>query len=384
MSPTSAQDPAASADRAPEVNWRVAFLLFTLAGLLRFLYFYLDDITRGMQGTLVRRVLEESTGAYAALLLFPLIVAAERRYPLSADRWRANWPAHALTYLAFSAGHTTLLALSRRVLFPLAGHGAYDYGRMPARYFMESAEDVISYTVIVGILTFMRVQRYLRDREVRAATLERDAATARLEALSARLQPHFLFNALNTISSIVYDDPVAADDLIGRLGELLRRALRTSERQEVTLEQELDTLDAYLAFVEARFGDRVRCTLDAGPECGAMGVPPLLLQPLVENAVVHGAAAEFGSTDILIRIRCDGEDLEIRIENTVAGASPADWRAGTGLGTTRDRLRLSYGARASLDTVASDGSYRVTVRLPARPMSAVVTHADVEHARVDR
>jgi hypothetical protein len=384
MSPTSGQDPAASADRAPEINWRVAFLLFTLAGLLRFLYFYLDDITRGMQGTLVRRVLEESTGAYGALLLFPLIVMAERRYPLSAGRWRANWPAHALTYVVFSAGHTTLLALSRRVLFPLAGHGVYDYGRMPARYFMESAEDVISYTVIVGILTFMRVQRYLRDREVRAATLERDAATARLEALSARLQPHFLFNALNTISSIVYDDPVAADDLIGRLGELLRRALQTSERQEVTLEQELDTLDAYLAFVEARFGDRVRCTLDAGPECGAMGVPPLLLQPLVENAVVHGAAAEFGSTDILIRIRCDGEDLEIRIENTVAGASPADWRAGTGLGTTRDRLRLSYGARASLDTVASDGSYRVTVRLPARPVSAVVAPADVEHARADR
>lgn len=381
--PTQHELPDAG-DRQPEINWRVAFLLFTLAGLLRFLYFYLDDITRGMQGTLVRRVLEESTGAYAALLLFPLIVAAERRYPLSAGRWRANWPVHALTYLAFSAGHTTLLALSRHAIFPLVSHGAYDYGRMPARYFMESAEDVISYTVIVGILTFMRVQRYLRDREVRSATLERDAATARLEALSARLQPHFLFNALNTISSIVYDDPVAADDLIGRLGELLRRALQTSERQEVTLEQELGTLDAYLAFVEARFGDRVHCTLDAGPECGAMGVPPLLLQPLVENAVVHGAAAEFGSTDIQIRIGCNGGELEILVENTVAGAPPADWRAGTGLGATRDRLRLLYGARASLDTVAADGWYRVTVRLPARAVPAGVAQSDAEHARADR
>jgi two-component system, LytTR family, sensor kinase len=371
-------------DRPPEINWRVAFVLFTLAGLLRFLYFYLDDVTRGFPGTLVRRALEESTGAYAALLLFPLIVAVERRYPLSAGRWRRSWPVHAAAYAVYTAGHTTLLALSRAAIYPLIGHGPYDYGRMPVRYFMESAEDVITYVVLAGILTFMRVQQYLRDREVRAATLERDAANARLEVLSLRLQPHFLFNALNTISSTVYDDPVAADDLIGRLGDLLRRALRTSERQEVTLDEEIETLRAYLSFVEARFGDRVHCTLDAAPACAAMGVPPLLLQPLVENAVVHGAAAEFGNTDIMIRIRCDGGDLAILIENTVVGPLPDAWRAGTGLGTTRDRLRLLYGARASLDAIAADGSYRVTVRLPARAVPAIVSEPGAEHARADR
>src|SRR5580658_3293330 len=98
-------------DRPPEINWWAAFALFTLAGLLRFLRFYLDDVTRAIPGTLARRALEESTGAYAALLLFPLIVAAERWYPLSAGRWRRNWPAHVLTYVVFSVGHTTLLAV---------------------------------------------------------------------------------------------------------------------------------------------------------------------------------------------------------------------------------------------------------------------------------
>ena len=88
---------------------------------------------------------------------------------------------------------------------------------------------------------------------------------------------------------------MAADDLIGRLGDLLRRALRTSERQEVTLDEEIETLRAYLAFVEARFGDRVRCTLDVAASCGAMAIPPLLLQPLAENAVVHGLAGHGGA-----------------------------------------------------------------------------------------
>jgi two-component system LytT family sensor kinase len=378
------QDPTDAGDRPPTINWRVAFVLFTLAGLLRFFYFYLDDITRGVPGTLVRRALEESTGAYSALLLFPLIVAAERRHPLSAGRWRRNWPVHAVAYAAYTVAHTTLMALSRSVIYPLVAHGPYDYGRMPVRYFMESAEDVITYVVIAGILTFMRVQQYLRDREVRAATLERDAANARLEVLSLRLQPHFLFNALNTISSTVYEDPVAADDLIGRLGDLLRRALRSSERQEVTLTEELETLRAYLAFVEARFGDRVRCTLDAGASCGAMGIPPLLLQPLAENAVVHGSAAEFGSTDILIRIRCENGVLEAIVENTVTQPSPEGSRAGTGLGATRDRLRLLYGTRASLEVTVDAGRFRVTIRLPARPVAAADSHTEPVHARADR
>lgn len=376
--------PSSADDRPPEINWRVAFGLFTLAGVLRFFYFYLDDVTRALHGTAVRRALEESTGAYAALLLFPLIVAVERRYPLSAGRWRRNWPAHAAAYAVYTAGHTTLMAVSRGVIYPFIGHGSYDYGRMPDRYFMEAAEDVITYVVIAGILTFMRVQQFLRDREVRTATLERDAANARLEVLSLRLQPHFLFNALNTISSTVYDDPVAADDLIGRLGDLLRRALRTSERQEVTLDEEIETLQAYLSFVEARFGDRVRCTVDVGVSCGAMGIPPLLLQPLAENAVVHGSSAEFGSTEILVRIKCDGGVLEAIVENTIAGSSSAGSPARTGLGATRDRLQLLYGARASLDTAVENGRFRVTVRIPARAVATGERLADLVHARADR
>jgi LytS/YehU family sensor histidine kinase len=237
---------------------------------------------------------------------------------------------------------------------------------------MESAQDFFSYATFLCILTLFRAQQRLRDREVRSAELERDAANARLEALSLRLQPHFLFNALNTISSTVYEDPVAADEMIGRLGDLLRQSLRTADRQEITLGEELETLRAYLTFVDARFGDRVHCRVESSPSLDAIAVPAFMLQPLVENAVHHGASAEYGVTDILVRMAQVNDRLEVLVENDVA-ISPEPERVGTGLGTTRDRLRLLYGSAAELETSSRDGRFRVTIRVPARQLAQVAT-----------
>ena len=224
---------------------------------LRFAYFYLDDLSHRIPGTLVRRLLEEGTGNVGVgASAFRIAVLLERHFPLDQGRWRTAWAVHVAGYVTYSVAHTTFLALSRALLFPALGMDSYDYGVLSTRYFMESAQDFFSYATFLGVLTLFRVQQRLRDREVRSAELERDAANARLEALSLRLQPHFLFNALNTISSTVYDDPVAADEMIGRLGDLLRQSLRTADRQEITLGEELETLRAYLTFVDARFGDR--------------------------------------------------------------------------------------------------------------------------------
>jgi two-component system, LytTR family, sensor kinase len=192
-----------------------------------------------------------------------------------------------------------------------------------------------------------------------------------LDALSLRLRPHFLFNALNTISSTVYQDPVAADDLIGRLGELLRRTLHTDGRQEIPLAEELDVLRSYQALVEARFGDRIGFTIDVEPRTTALAVPAFLLQPLVENAVHHGLTAEYDTTHVVVTASREGADLRLSVENDAPDRNVAVPREGTGLGTTRDRLRLLYGTEASLDTVVRDGRFRVTVRLPAREAPAI-------------
>src|SRR6185312_3316090 len=239
--------------------------------------------------------------------------------------------------------HTSVLALSRSALAPSLGLGPYDYGTMSVRYFMESAQDAFSYFTFIAILTLIRVSARLRANEVRAATLERDAANARLHALSLRLQPHFLFNALNTISSTVYDDPATADELIGRLGELLRASLRTGERHEISVAEELEVLQAYVSLVEARFGDRLVITTTASPGVLRLAVPAFLLQPLVENAVRHGSALEFERTTIRVDLAVRAARLELVVENDVADRESAE-RVGTGLGATRDRLRLLYGA----------------------------------------
>jgi len=183
--------------------------------------------------------------------------------------------------LAYSAVHTSLIWLCRRLLYPLFGLGHYDYGIMTARYPMEFFHDVVVYCVMVSII-------YLFDRQVRAAQLEAKLASARLENLRLQLQPHFLFNALNTISAVMYEDPRRADAMISRLSDLLRSTITDSEAQEVPLEREIATLELYLDIMRQRFEDKLRVDVEVTPEVRQALVPHLLLQTLVENSIKHG------------------------------------------------------------------------------------------------
>jgi LytS/YehU family sensor histidine kinase len=224
----------------------------------------------------------------------------------------------------------------------------------------------------MAVLTLLRAHQRLQREQLHAAALARDAAEARLEALSLRLQPHFLFNALNTISSAVYESPVVADTMIGHLGDLLRHALRTGNRPEISVAEELDVLHAYLAIVEARFGDRVQCDLAVDDGARLLAVPAFFLQPLVENAVRHGSAMEHGESRILVRIAVEGAWLRLAVENDIAAPRASRGEGGTGLRTTAHRLRLLYGDDQELVTgPSSDGRrFRVSARIPARPAPA--------------
>lgn len=380
---TTAQQPP---DTAPRLTWSGVGLAFGTIFLLRFTYVYLDDVTRALPGTFETRLIEELTGAVAALLLFPAIAWLERRKPLSAGRWRRNLSPHLAALLLYSAIHTTLMAVSRWTIFPLVGLGPYDYGILSVRYFMESPNDAIAYAVIVGVLTLVRVQHRLQWEQLRAATLARSAAEARLEALALRLQPHFLFNALNTISSMVYSDPVAADVMIGQLGDLLRHALRTGDRPEIALADEVVVLRAYLALVEARFGDRVECVLDIDPEAERLAVPSFLLQPLVENAIRHGSASVSGRGRVDVGAAIAGDMLCLVVANDLADDLPAPRSTGTGLATTSDRLRLLYGAAHRFSAGADGARFRVSIEIPARPAAREIERVtdDLPYARSHR
>jgi signal transduction histidine kinase len=362
--------------------WTVALSLFTATGTLRFAYKYFDDVARRETGTILHRLIEESTGAYTAAVLFVAVVAFVWRYPLDRPGWRTRLPAHVAALVAYSVAHTTLMFLTRTVIFRLLGMGAYDYGYMPARYVMEFGQDAISYASFVAIITLDRYYRVTRQREVRTAQLERGLAQAELRNLRLQLQPHFLFNALNTISSTMYDDPRSADRLIGQLSQLLRLSLRTSHAQEVPLREELDVLSCYLGLMTARFGSRLRMNIATMPDVSDALVPSLLLQPLVENAIRHGNASHATGGAIEVRVERLGTSLHLSVADDGPGA-PANtdiFAAGIGLSATRDRLRLLYGNGHRFVAGNHGPGFAVDILLPYRraPLAAVLSSEPVD------
>jgi signal transduction histidine kinase len=349
--------------------WAAATVFYTVNGVLLFFYHYLDDLARGEAGTRTGRFIEEMTGAWAAIPLFVALVVIAARFPIDRPGRLRHLPVHLAAMLIGSFVHTTLNWALRSALYPLAGLGGYDYGVMRVRYFMELPNDVISYLVALGLITLVRWYHAMRERELRAAGLQRDLAQARLESLRLRLQPHFLFNALNTISSVMYEDPRAADVMIGRLSDLLRLSLSTADAQEVPLADELVALNHYVALMQARFGDALRVDVDVAPTARGAMVPALLLQPLVENAVRHGGIASDGRGWIAVRVRRDDDTVHVVVADDGPGA-PAErdvLNAGTGLQATAQRLRLLYGDRQSLRAGNRPGAgFEVAITLPFR------------------
>ncbi len=264
---------------------RFALLIFGFAtafGLLEFAYRYLDVLTRQEHESPLIKLIEEITGAYSAFMWVPAVIWVTRRYPLDARHWLRNLPKHLLllTVAAFTA--TSFMWGSRVLLFPLFGLGPYDYGTMPTRYFMEFPVQAIGYIITMFIVRFY-------DAQVRATQLEKSLAQAQLHNLRLQLQPHFLFNTLNTISSVMYEDVRVADRMIARLSDLLRMSLEQGGSQEVTLEREMEFLRLYVETMKARFEERLNVQVDADADIRNALVPPLLLQPLVENSIRHGA-----------------------------------------------------------------------------------------------
>jgi LytS/YehU family sensor histidine kinase len=207
---------------------------------------------------------------------------------------------------------------------------------------------------------------YKRGQEREKQTLELTAglAQARLDALKMQIQPHFLFNALNSIAALVHKDANAADEMIGALSEFLRCTLTSSARHEVPLLEELEFVRRYLAIELVRFGDRLQCTQDAPPETFGALVPMLILQPLVENAVRHGLSAVSGPARLTIRARRENGTLRLTVSDNGPGPGEKP-EEGVGLANTRARLRELHGDAARVEIRTADG-FTVELTLPFR------------------
>jgi two-component system LytT family sensor kinase len=370
-----AADSTPSTPRVPPLprtlTWTLLFLTYTAVAILLTGYRYLDDLARQHPGTFLRRALEEGTGVYSVFILLPLVFRFARIYLFEHKGWMRLVLLHLTAAVTFSAAHTTLMALSRRILAPLIGLGPYDYGIMIYRYPMEFSNDLVGFTVLVGLYFFFLRFRLAQAQQLAAAELQTKLAQAQLVNLRLQLQPHFLFNTLNTISSVMYEDVRAADAMITQLSDLLRLTLHASRSHEIPLAEELQIARLYLDLMQKRFEHKLRITYSIDPALHNSLVPQLILQPLLENSLRHGMKPGAATMDLSIAAHRDNGTLVLQVSDTGSGlgtAIPSElFGRGVGLSNIRDRLAQLYGDTQQF-TIANrpSGGAEVTLRVPYR------------------
>ena len=239
--------------------------------------------------------------------------------------------------------------------------------------------EMMTYWAIVGLSHALLFYRESRARELRAAQLETRLVAAQLTTLQQQLHPHFLFNTLHAISSLMHKDVNAADRVLIQLSDLLRITLEHSGRQDITLDAELGALSKYLAIEQTRFADRLVVRFEIQPETLDCLVPSLLLQPLVENAIKYGVARKSGPGHVDIRARREGDKLVLEVRDDGAGLTEDALTAlqkGIGVSTTRARLQYLFGADYRFEFHRLAQGLAVVVALPWRHTSGVAQPAD--------
>lgn len=311
--------------------------------------------SRGRPVSFVLDILNEYAYWLAFAVLTPLYLWAARSWRFEAGaRWRAL-RGH-LGMIVVLGGLQVALAdvamyLLLRNFVPLTPGQVADLpGQMLRGVPYLWTTFAYKYVAIIGILLAIDYRRRWEARAVEAARLERDLAQAQLANLRAQLHPHFLFNALHSAAMLSRTDAEATHRMLVELSQLLRRSLE-QQADEVTLEQELDFTDRYLAIERVRFGDRLRVTLDADEEVLTALVPGLLLQPLVENAVRHGVMPSMGLVHLEVKARAEAGLLVLQVEDDGAGLPPGyvlGTGGGVGLTNIAARLARQYDGAASL------------------------------------
>lgn len=323
------------------------FLGATLLGLYSFGTYTTSELAERTKPDYSHLLAYEMTAFYTALLLLPALLWFMNRFPIERGNWRRRLPAHIGVTIVFGASHTLLMWGSRTLLFQLLGWGTFDYGRIGVRFLMEYQKQLIMYWFLYSVVALVSSMRKAREREVQASQLERQLAEARLNTLKMQLNPHFLFNTLNMISSYVYEDARTADRMIASLSDLLRLTLSQADRQEVALDKELEFLDAYLAIMKARFQENLQIKLEVEPATRDCLVPSLLLQPLVENFVKHCMTDFSKPGSIGISSVLNGDFVRLEVKDNGPGMAAdveSATKEGVGLSNTRQRLQQLYGA----------------------------------------
>ena len=309
-------------------------------------------------------VWEGTSCAVASALVWLLWRKLPKQDVYLVQPWR--WCALPLALLLPTAlAFVSIVYALRHALYAMAG-SVYQHGPWLQVFVYETIKFSMFYLLFMAALFGIRSYVAFSALQLREAQLHAAARDAQLTQLAQQIEPHFLFNALNTIAATIHTDAALADSLITRLAGLLRTATNVAHAPQVTLDEELRLLDHYAAIMCARFGERVCLTMEVAPLSRDCVVPVLILQPLLENAFRHGVERHVGAATITVRTVLADEVLTLEVIDNL-GKLDADHDASNGVGLTnlRQRLALAYGDKASIALQAREGGGVIArVKLP--------------------
>ena len=353
--------------------WLTIFGGWTLFGAFFSCQVYLNYLYLGRHEPLWRVLGAWFLCSYLWALITPFIIGIARRFPIEKGNLLPRIAVHLLFGSLFSLlqlgfytfGHHFLIGNPSKPFVPLES--------LKNIFVAEFHFNLLLYLTVVGLYQALDYYRRFREREQRAAQLELEAAQletqlarAQLDALKMQLHPHFLFNTLNTISVLMKDDVRAANQMLVRLSELLRIALKSTNTNEVSLRQELEFLRSYLEIEQTRFQDRLKIKIEAAPDTLEARVPNLILQPLVENAIRHAVAPRADET--LVEIYAERQNGHLRLIVRDDGDGIGEQRSesnGIGLANTRARLEKLYGAAQTFELSEGETSgLQISITIP--------------------
>ena len=319
------------------------------------------------------------------LLLYPvLLLCVELSMRIGWRPWPQRAPLQAVLALVFALLASPLLGISEHLLGDSMQMSQADdrmnmpwqgpQSELPLRI-ASATSFLLTYGFALALVSGFSLYQRFRDSELRRAALERAWNAARLAALRMQLSPHTLFNLLHTIRGQIAWDPEAAQHMIVQLGDLLRRLLAAGEVEFTPLSSEFEFAGLYLGLQQQRFADRLSLSLPDPLALPRAWVPSLILQPLIENAVVHGLAGHSGAVTISIEAHADAQQLRLTVRNSF-GAEGAAGRGGIGLRNVRERLAVHFAERGSLSTQAEQpGVWAAVIRMPLLREPAAATGA---------
>ena len=348
------------------LQWALIFAAWTLIVLTFSVQAYVFAVARGRPDNFWHEFLIASSDWYIWAALTPLVLFFCRRFRITSDNWIPTVVMHLIAGIAISFLQLAIQVRLNYILIP-----GYKMTYWRVLYFFATFKghiNLLTYWVIVALNHGLYYYEQSRARELAWSRMEADLANAQLQVLNMQLHPHFLFNTLNSISTLISEDPQSARQMVLKLSELLRASLNKIDQPAVSLQQELELLGCYISIEQTRFKDRLTVEQEIDSTALACEVPTMILQPLLENAVRHGIAKHKQADRIsIVAQRANGRLLlEVRtrigsVENN--GSPPA---RGIGLSNTRARLEQLYNGQHSFEIANREGGgVVVKLSLPA-------------------